>query len=104
MAPEEKGFISLKEEGEGDVCYWGIFLFVECYYLYVFKPLPKHTKTFLFSFGTTLKDTWCHVQHPWGLYLISEQDGLPVRLMPDSSGGEAGSGNSIFQLLWQNEE
>lgn len=37
MAPEERGFVSLKEEGEGDVCYWGIFLFVECYYLYVFK-------------------------------------------------------------------
>lgn len=70
----------------------------------VFKPLPKHTKTFLFSFGTTPKDTQCHVQHPWGLYLISEQDGLPAFLMPDSSWGEARSGNSIFQRLWQNEK
>lgn len=111
MTSEEKGFISLKEEGEGDACYWGIFLFLECYYLYVFKNemssnhYPNTQRhSFFFSFGTTLKDTRCHVQHPWGLYLISEQDGLPVRLMPDSSGGEAGSGNSIFQLLWQNAE
>jgi hypothetical protein len=35
------------------------------------KITNQHTETlFFFSFETTLKNTVCHVHHPWGSYLI----------------------------------
>lgn len=48
------------------------------------KTTNQHTETLFFSFETTLKNTAYCVHHPWGLYLIEEQDGLRTCLMPDS--------------------
>lgn len=60
ITPEEKGFISLKEEGEGDVCYWGIFLFVECYYLYVFKNEMSSN-----HYPNTQRHSFFHLEQHW---------------------------------------